>query len=330
VKKSIIIFSVAALLIAIGVAWYQGLLADFYADYPEYLPLEARQTNERIKVIAHRGDTTSAPENTLESFRAAIAGKMDYIEVDVRLTADGVPVVLHDRTVDRTTDGEGSLNTLSYAEVQQLDAGSWFSPEFAGARIPMLAEVLALSRGKVCVYIDLKGGVNYQLAKILKQHASSSEPACLLVSIVMPSDYKKHLPEDVSVAALAKIEAINEARGKLYLRQHLPFKRYWPEVPLALPYREGVDLAELLNEYPGVVALEVNPLYVSRETIEKLHALGFIVYSRVSITEERFGKEKINVLYSKLMESAIDLVFLDEPLAFEEFQDAYLSGQAAD
>ena len=75
-------------------------------------------------VIAHRGNRVAAPENTLEALRQAVAMNVDAIEFDVRMTRDGVPVLMHDATVDRTTDGRGLLNTLTLAEVQGLNAGA--------------------------------------------------------------------------------------------------------------------------------------------------------------------------------------------------------------
>jgi glycerophosphoryl diester phosphodiesterase len=77
-------------------------------------------------VIAHRGASNVAPENTLAAIEQAVALGADGVEVDVRATADGVPLLLHDATVDRTTDGAGDIEALSWAQVQRLDAGAWF------------------------------------------------------------------------------------------------------------------------------------------------------------------------------------------------------------
>jgi glycerophosphoryl diester phosphodiesterase len=94
--------------------------------------------------VAHRGYSAVAPENTLPALAAAILAGATLIEFDVRTTADGVPVLMHDRAVDRTTDGTGLVADLTLDEVSALDAGSWFSPAYAGARVPLLAEVLDL------------------------------------------------------------------------------------------------------------------------------------------------------------------------------------------
>ncbi len=104
----------------------------------------ARGPGDAGFVAGHRGDRTAAPENTLPALRAAIEGPMDVVETDVRLSADGVPVLFHDHWLDRTTDGSGRMRDLTLAELQGLDAGSWFSKEFAGERIPTLESFLAL------------------------------------------------------------------------------------------------------------------------------------------------------------------------------------------
>src|SRR3982750_2761264 len=94
--------------------------------------------------VAHRGYSAVAPENTLPALAAGVLSGATFIEFDVRTTADGVPVVIHDRTVDRTTDGSGKVWELTLDEVGSLDAGSWFSPAYGGVRVPPLSEVLDL------------------------------------------------------------------------------------------------------------------------------------------------------------------------------------------
>ncbi|MFI5931149.1 glycerophosphodiester phosphodiesterase [Actinoplanes sp. NPDC051494] len=92
--------------------------------------------------VAHRGYSAVAPENTLPALAAAVLAGATFVEFDVRTTADGVPVVIHDRTVDRTTDGSGPVAGLTAAEITALDAGGWFSPAYTGIGVPLLTEVL--------------------------------------------------------------------------------------------------------------------------------------------------------------------------------------------
>ncbi len=93
--------------------------------------------------VAHRGNPHDTPESTLVSFGSALEVGVDMIEFDVNLLADGALAVMHDPTVDRCTDGSGALEEMTLAQVRALDAGAWFDAEFAGERVPTLAETLA-------------------------------------------------------------------------------------------------------------------------------------------------------------------------------------------
>ncbi|MDR3451033.1 MAG: glycerophosphodiester phosphodiesterase [Alphaproteobacteria bacterium] len=97
-------------------------------------------------VIAHRGARNRAPENTLAAFEAARADGVLWIETDVKLTSDGVPILMHDETLDRTTNMRGLVADTMWADMQTCDAGGWFNASFAGERIPTLADALAFSR----------------------------------------------------------------------------------------------------------------------------------------------------------------------------------------
>lgn len=108
--------------------------------------------------VSHRGGGALAPENTLAGVRIGLSQDVDALEVDVHQTKDSVVVVIHDETVDRTTDGKGRVDELSYGEIQKLDAGSWKGEEFAGEPVPKLEEVLDLVNGKCEVWIEIKGG----------------------------------------------------------------------------------------------------------------------------------------------------------------------------
>src|SRR4051812_12310951 len=97
------------------------------------------------RVIAHRGHKVGAPEQTMAAYRLAVDLGASMLEVDLRFSRDGVPVLMHDRTVDRTTDGKGPVAALDWAELSQLDAGRWFDPRFAGERVPSLDALFALA-----------------------------------------------------------------------------------------------------------------------------------------------------------------------------------------
>lgn len=106
-------------------------------------------------VIAHRGDKTHAPENTLAAFKKAAENGADAIEFDVKLTADGRVIVLHDPTVNRTTNGTGRISQLPFAAVRNLDAGGWFSESFRGERIPTLDDVFETVGNQLYINVEL-------------------------------------------------------------------------------------------------------------------------------------------------------------------------------
>lgn len=109
-------------------------------------PNLARDPPQLPSVIGHRGAAARAPENTLAGLRRARALGCLWVEFDVRLTGDGVPVLCHDSRLDRTTNGTGLISEQSLATVRHCDAGGWFAPEFAGERVPTLEEALLLCR----------------------------------------------------------------------------------------------------------------------------------------------------------------------------------------
>ena len=109
-------------------------------------------------ICAHRGARSTHPENTLPAFREAVRLGAHMIEFDVRMSRDGELVIMHDATVDRTTNGSGKVSDLTLAELKSLDAGAWKGPRFAGTRIPTLAEALEIMPKNVWLNIHLKGG----------------------------------------------------------------------------------------------------------------------------------------------------------------------------
>lgn len=110
-----------------------------------------------MKTIGHRG-CALAPENTLAAFRAAHAAGAGAIELDVQCSKDGELVVMHDETLDRTTDGTGKLSEKTWPELERLDAGSWFSPKHQGEKLPRLKDALDWAKDKLEVYIEVKEG----------------------------------------------------------------------------------------------------------------------------------------------------------------------------
>ena len=116
---------------------------------------------QSVAVISHRGDNRNYPENTMLAFESSLQLGVDYIEVDIRTTSDGFLVVIHDDTVDRTTNGTGRVRQHTFAEIRALDAGGWFAPQFAGLQVPTFNEVAQLAqRYNRSMYLDLKDGTS--------------------------------------------------------------------------------------------------------------------------------------------------------------------------
>lgn len=114
------------------------------SDMPQLVNPFKATTSYPFGIICHRGACTLAPENTLPALECALAGGFDYIEVDLHITADGEIVVIHDATLDRTSDGSGLVGDQTLAQLRKLDAGAKFDPFFTGTRIPTLEEILDL------------------------------------------------------------------------------------------------------------------------------------------------------------------------------------------
>ena len=156
---------------------------------------------ERPWVIGHRGASGEAPENTLPAFRLALEQGADLIETDVHLTADGVPVIIHDHSLDRTTNGHGLVRQHTLVQLKELDAGSWFSTDHGGEQILTLDEMLDWAAGKTAISIEIKNGpIHYpeiedRVIDALRRHDMVTQ------AIVISFDHrailrlKQHCPE---------------------------------------------------------------------------------------------------------------------------------------
>lgn len=134
--------------------------------YEKTLPIDA-DALATMRVINHRGFNGEAPENTLPAFELSKLKGFRYVETDIRFTADGVAVCLHDDTVDRTSNGSGSVGTMTLEELRALDFGSWFSADYAGVQIPTFEEFILLCKQLgLKPYIELKNGTAEQIKQL--------------------------------------------------------------------------------------------------------------------------------------------------------------------
>lgn len=198
--------------------------------------------------FAHRGASYEAPENTLAAFLLAAELGADGIELDAQLSKDGEVVVIHDFSVEKTTDGQGPVRAKTLAELQQLDAGSWFDPIFAGQQIPTLQQVVDAVGHRLLLNIELKTAslVDGSLAQAVVRIIEENQ----LLDRVVVSSFN-HL-------ALRKVKQLNPwiPLGLLYSPDMpLPLRRTWlrPLIrPEALhPYYEMLDPATVRRAKEG-------------------------------------------------------------------------------
>ena len=152
-----------------------------------------RGDRQSIEIVGHRGAAGVAPENTLPSFEAAWAAGVDWVETDVRLTRDAVPVLMHDATLDRTTTGQGAVSAVTWDELRRLDAGIRFAPDFAGTRVPRLADLLAAAAGRSGVLIELKADT--ERADLLVQRVLAAVEAARATASVRLISFEPELLE---------------------------------------------------------------------------------------------------------------------------------------
>ena len=152
------------------------------------------------RVIGHRGAALSAPENTLAGFCMAAALNVACVEFDVRLTADGRCILLHDDTVDRTTTGSGPAAALTFDEIRRLDAGAWFGVDFAGQRVPSLEETIGL-------LAELDLGAVIELKPHPGAEAATGHAAAMVIAERWPADRDPPLVSSFKAPALAAARA---------------------------------------------------------------------------------------------------------------------------
>ncbi|HYZ42775.1 MAG TPA: glycerophosphodiester phosphodiesterase family protein, partial [Stellaceae bacterium] len=146
-------------------------------------------------MIGHRGAAACAPENTLAALRKARALDCRWVEFDVRLTADGEPVLMHDDRLERTTNGRGKVSALSLAVLRQYDAGSWFAASFTGERVPTLAEA-------VTCLTELGLGANVELKAKRGREAKTGTVVADVLARSWPSQAPKPLISSFQLDAL--------------------------------------------------------------------------------------------------------------------------------
>lgn len=213
-----------------------------------------RAPGEPAFIAGHRGDRASAPENTMAAFESAFASSLEFVELDVQLTRDGHPVIIHDPTVDRTTNGTGAVADLTLEELRKLDAGAWYDPAFAGAQVPTLAEFLdAFAGTRKKALIEFKGfwnpeGIHAVLAEIYPRGVQNR--------IVVAS---------FNLSTIANLAEAAPAIPRIIVKRDLP--------------RDPVSLVQ----HYGAIAILTTPTSLENdpEAVTRLHeaGLGVLVYT---------------------------------------------------
>jgi glycerophosphoryl diester phosphodiesterase len=245
-----------------------------------------RRGERRILVVAHRGSSGKAPENTLAAFKLAVEEGADMIECDVRLTRDGEVVVYHDKTLDRTTDGTGRVEKRTLVELRKVDAGSWFNDTFSGERIPTLDEVLEL--------LDERAYLNIELKSDSPQRRLGSCLEARVVELV-----KKHRAEDWVFL------------GSFDHRLMADIKERHPRMKTAIIYKAVRDFASRpsrLVSRAHADAFVCGRWWLSRRLLEDLHGhkIPLFVYTiNTQRDVERMVRAKVDGLITNFPELAV-------------------------
>lgn len=166
------------------------------------------------RLIGHRGAKASAPENTLPAIEEAHRQGATWIEFDAKLTKDGVPILMHDETLDRTTSGKGDVAAHTLAEIRALDAGAWFGAAFAGTKVPTLEEAMALMA-------SLGMGFNIEVKPCPGREAETARAACALVDELWPKSLPTPVVSSFKRAALAAAQKDFAHLPRGYLAEEL-------------------------------------------------------------------------------------------------------------
>ena len=214
-----------------------------------------RSAETSCLTIAHRGASSYAPENTFAAFDLALRMGATHLELDVHFTSDGHIVVIHDDTVDRTTNGHGAVTGHTLAALSVLDAGAWFAQTFAAERIPTFEDVLERYKGRAHLHTEIKGhsaGLSERTADLIRKHG--------MVSDVTITSFQR--------AQLAAMRA------------------YAPELPTGWLISEVSDGVVVDARAMGLTQLCPRANTVSTELVRRLHAEGFVVRAWGVATEE--------------------------------------------
>lgn len=237
--------------------------------------------------IAHRGYPYKYPENTLVAFQAAVTAGVAMIELDVMFSRDRKLVVIHDDTLERTTNGQGAVNDFTLEELKQLDAGSWFDVKFADQRLPELAEVLDLVDGRTRVNIEIKA------------HAyEHRHPPDAIENQIVALVRKKNLQDSILISSfeidfLVQIASMEDP----------------PAIALISNTPASKRIVEICSHLK-VFSWHPDHLIVTQRQVDRMHAAGLKVFPYNVDTFED---------YKMMIDMKVDGVITDDPLAANQW-----------
>jgi glycerophosphoryl diester phosphodiesterase len=255
--------------------------------------------NWDVLVVAHRGIVSEFPENTLAACREAIRRGFSAIEVDLRATADGHIVVMHDETVDRTTNGCGQVSELTLADIRSLDAGSHVSAEFADQKVPTFQEVLEVVRGSgIKVVLDIKPGPrldNQRIVQLAERCRATLDVIIGPRSLADLRDFKRMNPNLRTLGLIPGEEFAATAHGAVeeFARSGADMIRLWP--PWIFTDRDH-------SADGGTSSL-----------IERMHQLGKPVWTTADVAYSDISPERPREDLAELVRLGVNGVLTDVP-----------------
>ena len=252
---------------------------------------ETRAAGDEAFIASHRGGGATAPENTLPAISAALAAGFDYVEVDVALTADRQPVLMHDTTVDRTTDGHGRLSSLTLAQVQRLDAGAWFHADYAGTAVPTFGE-----------FLDVLAATGQRAIVEFKGEWDAAAVQAAVAEVTARNLERRVAVSSFDARTLAMAGSASSVLPRLFILKHLP-----PDVVRAAT-EAGVR---------GLV-VDRRALLERPEAVDELHAAGIrvVVYTLNSDTQ-----------WDEVTALGVDGIVTDDPATLSTWQQGVAGEQ---
>jgi glycerophosphoryl diester phosphodiesterase len=242
-------------------------------------------------IFAHRGASAYAPENTLAAFEIAIQQGADLVEMDAKLSADQKVVILHDRTVDRTTDGSGRVSDLPLSELKKLNASHGFRDQYPAESIPTFSEALELCAGRIGINLELG---NYatpfdrlpeELAKIIKNHPYKTD---ILVSAFHPVPLRKFhsLVPEVKIGLLAR-RGVEGFLSRGWLGRTL--------IPYTALHPDKNDVTPAMIKTARKFGYSINPFTVNEQE-EMAHLISLGVNGLIT-DDPRLAREVISAIF---------------------------------